>query len=258
MTVPFAPTVFALCLLSGMLLVLELGRRMGIKRLASDPEGAMSGLGVIDAAVFGLFGLLVALTFSGAASRFDARRHLIVDETNSVGTAWLRLDLLPAGEQSDLRELFRRYVDSRLSTYRKLPDVPAAEAEIAESTRIQVQIWDKAVAACEMKRENATTTLVLGSLNSMIDIVTTRTAATRLHPPLVIFELLFVLGLCCALLAGFGMAGSKRRSWVHTIAFGAVIACSIYVIVELEYPRLGMIRVDDADRVLVELRESMN
>jgi hypothetical protein len=50
----------------GMLVCLEFGRRMGIRKLATDPEWALSGLGVVETAVFGLYGLLLAFTFSGA------------------------------------------------------------------------------------------------------------------------------------------------------------------------------------------------
>jgi hypothetical protein len=57
-------------------------------------------------------GLLIAFTFSGAASRFDTRRQLVVEEANAIGTAYLRLDLLPASAQSALRESFRRYLEA--------------------------------------------------------------------------------------------------------------------------------------------------
>src|SRR4051812_21510044 len=98
-----------LVILAGTWFLLEIGRRYGARRLAEDPEGAKSGAGAIDAAVFGLMGLLIAFTFSGAASRFDARRTQIVDEANCIGTAWLRVDLLPAGVQPLMREKFRQY-----------------------------------------------------------------------------------------------------------------------------------------------------
>ena len=107
-------SLLALGLFVGMVLLLELGRRIGVRRIANDPEGAQAGTGAVDGAVFALLGLLIAFTFSGAATRFDERRNLIVQETNDIGTAYLRLDLLPASAQPGLRDLFRRYVDSRL------------------------------------------------------------------------------------------------------------------------------------------------
>ena len=67
-------------------------------------------------------GLLLAF-LAGAASRFDARRSLIVQEANTIGTAYLRLDLLPAEAQVKLKEDFRQYVDSRLAIYRALPNL---------------------------------------------------------------------------------------------------------------------------------------
>ena len=85
--------LFAVFLFLGMLLLLEAGRRIGIRRMANDAEGSRAGLGTVEGAVFGLLGLLIAFTFSGAASRFDTRRELIIEETNNIGTAYLRLVL---------------------------------------------------------------------------------------------------------------------------------------------------------------------
>src|SRR5262245_54295381 len=87
-----------------MLLALEAGRRWGLRRRALDPDRAASGLGSIEGTVFALLGLLIAFTFSGASNRFDARRTLAIQEANSIGTAWLRLDLLPGPAQPPLRD----------------------------------------------------------------------------------------------------------------------------------------------------------
>ena len=90
------PAIFALeyaaSLFVGMLLCLEIGRRFGLRRVARS--GDASGFGAAEGAIFALFGLLVAFTFSGAAVRFDSRRALIADEANAIGTAYLRVDLL--------------------------------------------------------------------------------------------------------------------------------------------------------------------
>jgi hypothetical protein len=241
-----------------MLLAMELGRRLARRRAARDPDSQTAGLGAVEGAVFGFMGLLVAFTFSGAASRFDVRRELIVAEANNIGTAYLRLDLLPASSQPALRDAFRRYVDSRLAVYRALPDLTAAKAELAVNARVQREIWTQAVAACQALNSPATTSLLLAALNEMIDITTTRTMAAEMHPPFVIFVMLFAAALASALLAGHGMAAGPKRSWVHMIGFAAIAAMAVYVILDLEYPRFGLIRVDAFDSVLVELRDSMN
>jgi len=100
-------SLLAVGLFLGMLILAEVGRRIGMRRLAQDPEGAEAGVGVVDGAVIALVGLLIAFTFSGAAARFDTRRQLIVEETNDIGTAYLRLDMLPVDAQPALREKFR-------------------------------------------------------------------------------------------------------------------------------------------------------
>ena len=257
MSIPLFETWLAISLFFGMLLLLEWGRRLGARRLAHDPAGAHAGVGAVEGAVFGLMGLLVAFTFSGAASRFDSRRQLIVQEANDIGTAYLRLDLLPAESRDRLREKFRVYLDSRLETYRKLPDVQAAEAELARSAVLQNEIWSLAVAAVRSEPPS-TTTVLLPALNAMIDITSTRTGAARLHPPRGHLPMLTLLALVSSLLAGYGMGGGKTRSWLHMVAYAAITAGAVYVILDLEYPRIGLIRLDAFDQVLVDLRKSMN
>jgi CDP-diglyceride synthetase len=251
--------LLTVALFAGMVVMLEIGRRIGMRRIAADPEGAKSGTGALDGAVFALLGLLIAFTFSGATSRFDDRRNLIIEETNTVSTAYLRLDLLPASSQAALRELFRQYLDSRLETYQKLRDIEAARASYDRSMELQVAIWQHAVAAARLPEAPlAANTLLLPALNQMFDISTTRMAKMKMHPPLVIYAMLFGIALIAALLAGFGMAHSKSRSWVHIIGFTLTMALAVNVIINIEFPRKGLIRVDEFDQTLWDLRQSMN
>jgi hypothetical protein len=248
----------AACLFFGMLIFSEVGRRIGIARVARDPEGPTKGAGAAEAAVFGLLGLLIAFTFSGAASRFEDRRHLIAAEANAIGTAYLRIDLLPGGAQLELRELFRRYLDARVATYRDAADQTATKEKLVEGAALQGDIWAKAWTACRSPEAPVQAAmLLLPALNEMIDITTTREMATRNHPPLVVFLLLCGVSLIGALLVGYGTSANKDRSWFHTLVFAAILSLTVYVIMDLEFPRLGLIRVDAADEVLVQLRQSM-
>jgi hypothetical protein len=249
--------LFSVGLFVGMVVLLETGRRMGMRRLSRDPEGARQGVAAVEAAVFGLLGLLLAFTFSGAATRFDARRQLVVEEANDIGTAWLRLAVLPHPESERLRELFRQYLDARIATYQKIPDMAAVRSELAHSVELQAAIWTGAVDACRDSGSQPAHMLLLPALNEMFDIVTTRTEVTNMHPPLIIFEILGLLALASALLAGYSMAGGKSRGWVHMIGLAAVMAFAVYVIMDIEYPRLGWVRMDSSDQVLIDLRNSM-
>ena len=244
--------------LLAMLGMLEVGRRLGVHRMAQDPEGAKAGAGAVEAAVFGLMGLLVAFTFSGAASRFDTRRTQLVDEANSIGTAWLRLDLLPPKAQPPLREKFRQYTDARLAYFRKSSDPKAAKVELDRANLLQNEIWSLALDACHESGAPSTSLLVVPSLNDMFDSAVRRTMGTKMHPPMLIYVTLALLLLVSSLVAGYHMGEGRGRSWVHSLAFVVAIAVAFYVILDFEFPRVGIIRIDSFDQVLVDLRQSMN
>lgn len=248
----------SLGLFAAMLGLLEVGRRLGQRRLEQDGEGGRAGLAAVEGSVFALLGLLIAFTFGGASSRFEARRALIVDEANAIDTAWLRIDLLSASAQPEMRQRFRDYLDSRLEIYRSLADVDLVRADLERSAELQQGIWSSAVHACTEPLLPQATMLLLPALNQMIDITTTRTMAMQFHQPTIIFGVLVVLALASSLLAGYGMAGSMKQRWVHMVGFAAVMSVAIYVIFDLEYPRRGLIRVDAADQLLIDLRASMD
>lgn len=235
----------------------EVGRRTALRRMARENNQAPQGTAAVEGAAMALLGLLLAFTFSGAASRFEARRQLIVEEANDIGTAWLRLDLLPPDSQPAMRALFRSYLDSRLATYQKLTDPPAMQAELSRTAALQAEIWHKAEAAAAATGQVPPPTLLLPALNAMFDITTTRTMAMEMHQPPVVFELLVLMGLVCGFLAGFGMVDVRGRSWFHIFGFAVIVSISVYVIVDLEFPRAGLIQVDAIDHVLVDLRASM-
>jgi hypothetical protein len=231
-----------------------LGSRLGQRDRAAgvtEPGGAAEG------AVFAVLGLFLAFTFSGAGNRFDQRRQLVVQEANAISTAWLRIDVLPDERQPAIRDLFRKYVDARLETYRLVPDMPAVEKANVRAMALQRQIWLASVAAARASGETAPFTVYLASLNPMIDITTSRIAATRFHPPGVVFLMIGMLTLVGAVFAGYATADANRKSWLHTYGFAAVLAVTLYVTFDLEYPRLGWIRVDAADQLLVDVRASM-
>ena len=250
--------LYAIVLTIGMLILLEVGRRFGLRKLKTDPDALDKGVGTMEGAVFGLLGLIIAFTFSGAASRFESRWHLVTDETNDIGTAYLRIDLLTPGDREQMKNLFRTYVDQRINTYKNAENVKVWKPFFEASMKTQGDIWKLAVRTCEAPGSNRDACkLLLPALNEMIDITTTRIMATRLHPPKIIYFLMGILCLLASLMSGYGTALNKSRSMLHKIIFAAVMSFTIYVIIDLEYPRLGLIRVDAADSILIDLRNSM-
>jgi hypothetical protein len=131
-----------------------------------------------------------------------------------------RLDLVAEAHRRVLRESFRRYVDARLATYRlATQDLEAYRGTLAGVNALQLEIWNQALSATqESSAASGAPMLLPPALNDMIDITTTRTLATEMHPPVAIFGMLVFLALASALLAGYGMSGSRSTSWLHVTA----------------------------------------
>lgn len=248
----FNPWLYSAILFIGLNLCVFIGFKLGKRSRADGGSGALNG------AVFGLLGLLLAFSFSGAAERFEHRRDLITEEANAIGTAYLRLDLLPSAHQLALRKKMQQYLQARLDTYQMIgTGNPGVLANYQRSVQLQQQIWTEATMAALQTGNTATLSLISRSLNAMFDITTTRIVATRNHPPLVIDILLFALSWISALLAGYGMTDHARIPWLQVFIFSAALTINIFVIRDLEYPRLGFIRVDAADQLLVETLQGL-
>jgi hypothetical protein len=240
-----------------LLVACEIGRRTGRKLAAERGVQAFEGLGAVDGAAFAMLTLLIAFSFSAAATRFEARRHLIVEETNAIGTAYLRLDLLPAAAQPKLRQEFGTYVDARLAVYDRINQTAEPESTAARVAWLQSQIWSDAVAACAAPTPSQVTMLVLPALNAMIDITTTRAVAHKAHTPTIILVLLYVLALISSVLAGNALAQNKGRSLIHMFAFVTIVSIALFVVLDYELPRAGLIRIDPVDQILKDLRKTM-
>ncbi len=241
-----------------MLLLLEVGRGIAVRRMTVDPEGAKAGLGAVVGVVFSLLGLLLAFTFSGAASRFDARKQLAVQEVNTLSKAYYLLDLFPDPIQTKFKESFRRYLDAELEAIKALPDIRLAKRAYARASALKLDIQNQVIAACRNPNSQSTAAyILLPAINEWIANSTIRFVAANTHPPLMIYAILVGLALVSSLIAGYGMAEAKVRSWLHIIVFAAVITVTIYVILDIEFPRIGFIRLNATDRMLVELRRKM-
>ena len=255
---PVLAALLVFCTLTASLIGMTLlGMRLG-RRFQGEDGKSVVGTGAIDGAVFALFGLLIAFTFYGAAERFQARKLLILEEAKAIGTAWSRLDLLPEPERARLRDLFRDYLDRRLTAYGKSRDLSTFQRHLAGADEVGREILATSAAACRAESGQPFAEVIMPAVNVMSDIAMARKAAIRAHPPPAIFGLLFGVSLAAAFLVGLAMSPSKRKSWIHIAGFSALVAATLYVTADLELPRMGLIRVGKADALLREVRRSMD
>jgi len=250
--------VITLGLFLSMIAFLELGRRMGLRAAAKRGTDATAGVGVVDSAVYGLLGLLIGFTFSGATGRFDQRRQLVAEEANAAGTAWQRIAVLPADLQAPIRDGFRKYLDELLAWYGERTRAASLVQEPPAVTRAQDELWARSVAACITPTGERARMLLLPALNEFFGAVEKERAARRFHPPGVIWVMLAITAWASAIFAGYALARVKARNWMYIIGIAACISIAGYVIVELEYPRLGLFRINAIDQSLADLRSTWN
>ena len=254
----------AFAMFIGSLALMEIGRRLGARRISDEGSAAMAGLSAVEGAVFALMGLLLAFTLSGALQRFDERRALILHEANAVSTAYHRLGMLDEQSKIELRSKLKTYLAERLELYRLpigfsiIEDASIYDAtQLAKIAEVQAEVWDGAVAACSRAPTTSPCNLILPALNDAYEAARDRSGANQRHPPRIIYVMLFGLGLGGSLLAGFGMGAAERRSVVHMVTFAAAMSLALYIITDIEFPRQGLITVAYFDRFLDQVLSSM-
>lgn len=245
----------AIALFLAMVACQELGRRFGRERCSREGD-KLTGVSDVDNAVFALLSLLIAFAYDGAGTRFDHRRDLVTDEVNKVGSAYQTLSLLPNAPRAAIQAQMREYVGARIEIYRALPDLHAALASLARSEQLQDEIWITAVAEARAAGD-AAVMVVLPAINDAFDAATTRTMAMQTHTPIAVFVMLGAVSLLSALLAGYGMGTFSARPMVHMLIYAATLALAIFVILELEFPQIGWVRVDRADKNMIHLLDRM-
>lgn len=238
-----------------MIVIFNVGHRISRSRLQDDVSPDVSG--AVIAALFAILGLLIAFTFTGAYSRLDMRRQLMIQEANAIGTAYLRLDLLSVSAQTPLREKFREYAEARSVSHEKIQDDQALKHEVARANALQKQIWDLVIESSKDQEYQSVRILLLPALNEMIDFVNHRTMAIQAHTPLHIYFMMCVIALACSGLTGYRAGNFKRPGNLYNIMLALITSCILYIIFDIESPSGGLINLEADNQVLFELMKSM-
>lgn len=246
--------VFFFC---SILLFLYLGMHRAQRNAKNGIISDRTDLKIVEGAIFTLLGLIVAFTFSSANQRFDQRRHLIIDEANAIRTTYLRIDLLNPEIQESLRKNLKQYLFYQIANYRNLSDMATFKLNHAKVQVMENKLWKIASEECRSKDQCSQCSLFIGALNTMFDMAETRYENSYIHPPLIIFILLVGLALLGALLAGYDIGEKKNGGFLHLISYALVIAITIYIIIDLELPLIGFIRIDSFNTVLIQLYQDM-
>ena len=212
-----------------------------------------SGMSIIESSLMGLTALLLGFTFSMVATKFDSRRQVIVEEANHIGTAILRCDLYPDSVRSLLRADFKQYVEARIASYDAGIDEQKIQAALDSAAFYSARIWQRVALMSHDPANMVKSNQMIPALNNMIDIVTTRNAERKAKVPRLILWVLMTFSFMSAFLSGYGNK-AKRRNRFMIGAFAFTTTLSLYLIMELDRPKEGLINVDVSEETIIDLR----
>lgn len=135
----------------------EIGFRYGSRSADRTQSDIHTHVATVEGALLGLLALLLGFAFAMAMSRFEARKHVVLEEVNDLGTTYLRAHLLPERRRATCVRLLEEYVQSRIDSQRAGTDLAQSRAAEKAPLRLQVQLWGEAVAAARETLNEVTT-----------------------------------------------------------------------------------------------------
>jgi len=240
---------FAILLL--VLLSVEGGYRIGKYRRSRSEDEKEAPVGAMVGATLGLLAFMLAFTFGLAAARFDARKQVLLDEANAIGTTYLRAGMLP-GQREAIRALLRDYVDARLEAVRS----GNVTEGIRRSEELLDQLWTHAAAIGENHPTSFVVGLFVQSLNEVIDLHAKRvTVGLRNRIPGAIWVVLFAVAVVSLATMGYHAGLSRTIRSPAEIAVAFTFSAVIGLIADLDRPQEGALKV--SQQALVDVRQSM-
>lgn len=201
-----------------------------------EPEAPM---GSMVGAVLGLLAFILAFTFGMTASRFDARKQLVLEEANAIGTTYLRAGLLPQAQGLEIRRLLREYADVRLNM-----TVENIQVALTTSQKLHGQLWSQAKSLVQADMDSEIRSLFIASLNELIDLhQSRRTVGLQYRIPRTVWLAVYLLSVLSMLIIGYqvGMSGMRRLQATPVLA--ASFSLVILMIADIDRPGEGLMRV---------------
>lgn len=249
------PSFLAILVFTFLLLFLafEVGVFLGKKHRLVINQDDRAPIGSIVAATLGLLAFLLAFTFSIAASKFEDRRMLVIDEANAIGTTYLRAGYLSDPNQTEIKKLLKEYVSVRLEALK--PD--KISQGIKRSEELQDQLWLQAVALAEKNPNSVTVGLFIKSLNEVIDLHTKRVnIGVHFRLPIIIWCILYFVTILAMGSVGYQIGLFHARYMGITLLLILTFSSVIVLIADLDRPQEGFIKV--SQQSLIDLMDKFN
>ena len=223
----------------------EIGFRYGQRYAQRTSQEIQAHVATVEGALLGLLALLLGFAFSMAMNRFEARKQAVLEEVNDLQTAYLRAHLLPARPRSACVTLLEEYVAARIASVRAAADPVRIQESQEETVRLQIKLWAESVAAVRDDSNEVTTGYFVESLNRLIDDHTKRSIAMENHVPEVILLLLILVAVLTIAVTGYSSGLKGKRLKALRLILVVLISATLTVIIDLDRPRRGLIRVGE-------------
>lgn len=216
------------------------------------PNQAEKDTSTMTGTLLALLGLMLAFSFSMANSRYDARRQVMVEEANVIGTAILRTQMYPDSVRRLLRAGMKEYVEVRIGALDARRDKDKLLANQIKTDSLSKQIWNIVSDYTAVDPTLVRTSELIPALNDMIDIFTTRRAAFESTIP---DSIMFFLLLLC-LSSSFLLAQDRKTNadWIVVVGFSLMLSATIFTIIDLDRPHSGLISMERPQQKIEALR----
>jgi hypothetical protein len=245
-------------LLLGLILVVEIGHLVGLRYMPQSTDAVKSQVNTIQGSLLGVLALLLGFTFSLALQRYDTRSQAVVAEANAIGTAMLRAELLPPSVRVETQQVFRQYLQQRVAAAEiSLDRHDERQAALEQSNATLDQLWAYARQAASADPNPVNSGLFIQALNDVIDTYGLRDAALNRHVPELVLFLLFGTFAMAAGLVGFSSGLSGKRIFFPTYVLIVLIALLVFLIIDLDRPRRGLIAVSQQSLIDLNVKANM-
>ena len=236
--------LIAAVLLVTVLLFMEGGYRLGLKRQISSNDPIKSQFTAIQGSLLGLISLLLGFTFSIALNHHDNRSESMLEEANAIGTTYLRAHSLPDAVRDKTLVTLRQYVDVRVkSGMISVADKASHEPLTQEAGQLRAKLWDLAMESVKHDDRVTTTGLYIQTLNALIDSYGTRDEILNRHVPEVVIFLLLITIVLAGGVLGYTSGVAGHRPTMAVIGFMVIVGILVAMIMDLDRPRRGFIQV---------------
>ncbi len=222
----------------------EAGLKVGEYFEDKSDDDVKSQTTAIQGGIIGLLALILGFTFNMSLQRYDARAAAEIAEANAIGTVLLRTKLLKQPYDNQTRALIKKYIALRL----EVNDTDLTQIDLRNSynkkvAAVQEKIWQTGIRASEADPNPVTTGYFIQAVNDMIDAQGKRNDQLQRHVPPAVFYLLFIIFIATSALTGYASGLGRRNSRVPGLVLSFLIALLVFIIIDLDRPRRGVIEV---------------